>query len=92
MSYKALERVCHNGKTYQVGDDVPGLAVDEAQRLLDLNVIEGEADVGFGDLTPEQFEALGAAEQKAKLKELDIEAASNAGERQLQYVAWYEGK
>jgi hypothetical protein len=90
---KALGKVLHNGVSYRAGDVIKDISVDEAKRLVNLNVAEQTEGNDFDEekaLTPEEFGALKADEQKDELRALEIDPEANAADRLKQYVAWYD--
>lgn len=46
MPYIAISKVRHNGDYYKVGEEVLGLDKKQAERLLELGVIEGDSAEG----------------------------------------------
>ncbi|MBY0088113.1 hypothetical protein [Brevibacillus brevis] len=49
MAHIAKVKVQHNGKLFEIGDEIPGLKEEEAQRLLDLDAIEVEKKSSKGN-------------------------------------------
>ncbi|MPY20636.1 DUF7210 family protein [Paenibacillus glucanolyticus] len=98
---KAINKVLHNGKLHQRGEEILGLTEKQAQRLLELGAAEEEGDTSYepepdndnpllNDLTtPELFAKLKAEEQKELLETLSIEPAGKAEDRTAQYEEWY---
>jgi hypothetical protein len=97
MPYIAISKVRHSGSFFKVGEELTGLNEEQAKRLLDLGVIEGEdefvADESPGNtvtfVTPENFAKLTAPEQKDTLKFVEIEAAASKEDRIAQYTEFY---
>lgn len=48
MSYTALDNIRHNGKDFAKGDEVTGLKQAEADRLIEIGVLEGEGGQDSG--------------------------------------------
>lgn len=42
MGYIAKEKVLHNGRSFEIGEEVLGLKKEEAERLIELKAIEEE--------------------------------------------------
>lgn len=101
MPIYATERVRHNGEEYKVGEEIHGLTIQEANRLIDLKVAEEDGKTVYepepdsdnpliSDLTtPDQFVKLNPSEQKELLNSLLIVPADKKEDRIVQYEDWY---
>jgi len=95
MSFIAKSKIRHNGIFYNVGDEVLGLTKGQAERLVQLDALEGDGEFlpdkpNKADLiSPEEFAKLQAPEQKAQLEVCNILPAGKSEDRVQQYSEWY---
>jgi hypothetical protein len=100
----AINKVLHNGRTYEHGEEILDLTKLQAERLIKLGSAEEEGATQYEQEsgthlpqiddyeTPEEFAGLKAEEQKELLETLEIEPASKAEDRVTQYTEWYNIK